>query len=515
MKEKKNMKKISIILMAVLTLGLTSCDLEQLPYNSIPDTEALQNPTDFANMRVGLYSSLRAMNSGDSFINATELMTDGFNGVVGWSNTLGLIHRWQVNAQDGTFETVYSNYQGLIARANFIIQGADKLEITEKGGFNQADSLSAILTVGESYFIRAYCLFNLAQFFCADYEAATASEPNSGVSYSLVYAPTSDASKYPGRYTLAQTYEQIKSDLVEARKRVYTKGGTSLGYVTDDVITALEARVALAMDDYATAAAKATELINNGRYMLAGDAESINSLWVSDGSGEAIWMIPTPSGTQNELSGQTGLRYQPYTAGSTPDFIPTQELIDIFSNKDMRFNTYFLKSTLTTTNGVTADVYTFNKYPDHTGIYEAQSGETYRFRYQPKVFRIAEMYLIAAEAFAKSGNLGQATLYLNELEANRIEDFQDRSYNSVDGLMTELKLERRRELLGEGMRLFDLKRWHEGFTRGTPQQINICVFPGSNATTAMKVDANNNRLVWPIPQSEMDSNPQMVQNPGY
>ena len=81
--------------------------------------------------------------------------------------------------------------------------------------------------------------------------------------------------------------------------------------------------------------------------------------------------------------------------------------------------------------------------------------------------------------------------------------------------MTELKLERRRELLGEGMRLFDLKRWHEGFTRGTPQQMNICVFPGSNATTAMKVDANNNRLVWPIPQSEMDSNPQMVQNPGY
>ena len=45
--------------------------------------------------------------------------------------------------------------------------------------------------------------------------------------------------------------------------------------------------------------------------------------------------------------------------------------------------------------------------------------------------------------------------------------------------------------------------------------MNICVFPGSNATTAMKVDANNNRLVWPIPQSEMDSNPQMVQNPGY
>ena len=73
------------------------------------------------------------------------------------------------------------------------------------------------------------------------------------------------------------------------------------------------------------------------------------------------------------------------------------------------------------------------------------------------------MYLIAAEAYAKSGDLGQASLYLNDLEANRIEDFQERNYNSVDGFMTELKLERRRELLGEGMRLFDLKRWHPRF----------------------------------------------------
>ena len=81
--------------------------------------------------------------------------------------------------------------------------------------------------------------------------------------------------------------------------------------------------------------------------------------------------------------------------------------------------------------------------------------------------------------------------------------------------------ERRREFLGEGMRLFDLKRWNDDVTRSTPQQmdvegefVDIAQSPGANTTQLVR-EAGNDRFVWPIPRQEIDANPQVVQNPGY
>lgn len=80
--------------------------------------------------------------------------------------------------------------------------------------------------------------------------------------------------------------------------------------------------------------------------------------------------------------------------------------------------------------------------------------------------------------------------------------------------MTEVQNEREREMVGEATRLFDLKRWHKGFKRGVPQQLDLCLLPGAT-TTGFSLDANSPKLTWPIPKHEIDVNKKLVQNPGY
>jgi hypothetical protein len=506
------MKKITIILTALIALGFTSCDLETLPHNSIIDEDALQTPTDFKNIEIGLYSPLRGMCSG-GFYNLPELQSDEFNAVTGFSNTYGDIHTWQFNAQSSSIESLWSTPQGLIGRCNYVIDYAAKVDTTNADVFDASEQALVTKVVGEAYFLRAYCLSRMVEYFCPAYSSSTAEQANSGLAYNVHYAPTSDNSKYPGRNTLAETYAQIKSDINEAKSRITAAGEISSAYITTDVITALEARVALEMGDYSTAAQKAASLIDSGTYPLVTDAESLEDMWRNDGGTETIWQLPIPS--TNELAGQTGERFLPYTEGSSPDYIPTQSFIDLYSANDYRLEVFFRNDEITTTGGVTADIKEFNKFPDTTAVYNALKTEASRFQSEPKVFRIAEMYLIAAEAYAQSGDLDNAAKYLNELEASRIEGYENQTFANVSSLMTELRNERCRELAGEGFRISDLRRWNLGVIRGTPQQLNICSLAGSTSTTSLNRTVSDIRMIYPIPKSETDANPQIVQNPGY
>lgn len=512
------MKKIYLIALSVLTLGMTSCEMDLKPYNSIPDTEALQSYNDFKNMRVGIYSPLRTVNSG-TFLLTSEIMTDNFNAMVGFSNSYGDMYRWQFNPQTSDFETIWADYQIMIGRCNYIIQNAALLDLTDTEKFSETQVTEIKQVIGEAHFIRAYALFNLAQYFCADYEASTADKAHSGVAFSTVYAPTSDNSKYPGRSTLAETYAQIKSD-IQAAKPLIPATPTSLNktnpvaYVSQDLITAFEARVALAMDDYATAAAKAVELINGGSYALCETADEILDMWQNDNTSEAIWQIPIPSA--NELASQTGQYFLPYNDGSTPDYIPSGDFLSIWFANDLRIKGYFKVAKLTTSNGTTGTVMMLNKYPDDSGIHQnVVKTENGRWQSEPKVFRIAEMYLIAAEAYAQLNDVTNGAKYLNALQSKRYEGFTDETYGNASELMNEVKNERRREMVAEGTRLFDLKRWHMGVTRTMTQQDDLCLFPGSAVTTKLTKSADDPKMILPIPKAEIDANPQIKQNTGY
>jgi starch-binding outer membrane protein, SusD/RagB family len=80
-------------------------------------------------------------------------------------------------------------------------------------------------------------------------------------------------------------------------------------------------------------------------------------------------------------------------------------------------------------------------------------------------------------------------------------------------LMTEIRNERTRELLLEGFRLDDLRRWNLGFTRSTPQNMNL-IETGVNYNQKT-VPAGDPKFTWGIPANDLTINPNMTQNPGW
>lgn len=138
------MKKIYVILLSVLTLGLASCEMDLKPYDAIPDTDALKSYNDFKNMRMGLYSPLRGQNSG-SFLLVPEIMTDNFNAMVGFSNSYGDMYRWQYTPTTAEFETIWSSFQVLIGRANYIIQNAAAVDLTDTEKFSETQDRKSVV----------------------------------------------------------------------------------------------------------------------------------------------------------------------------------------------------------------------------------------------------------------------------------------------------------------------------------------------------------------------------------
>ena len=128
------------------------------------------------------------------------------------------------------------------------------------------------------------------------------------------------------------------------------------------------------------------------------------------------------------------------------------------------------------------------------------------------------MYLIIAEAGAMGTETGKANDALNAIRKARIEGYTDQNLNG-QALITAVREERGKELIGEGFRISDLRRWKMGFQRTTAytaeySDVPTILTPASAQTT---YSVGDYRYLLPIPVGEIDANPQLAghQNPGY
>lgn len=139
------------------------------------------------------------------------------------------------------------------------------------------------------------------------------------------------------------------------------------------------------------------------------------------------------------------------------------------------------------------------------------------------VFRLAEMYLIFAEASLKTGKDKDLALqYVNAIRARQSVEMPALSVLSEPAVRNE----RRIELAFEGLRYFDIKRWDIGSTAlngkvygtrmGTVDHATgKVVWSGDRIVAEERNFKADRKYLLPIPQSEMDLNSNMVQNPGY
>ena len=188
---------------------VTSCDMNLEPQGSLSTDTSELSFDDMTKLRMGLYPSFRSLSSG-SYITIPELMMDKFNGTLDNGNRNGLLANKLFNSSTGEFETIYYNEYSAIAAANFVMQEIEKFKAS-----NTVEGEDALLLEryeGEAKFFRAYYYWYLFEHFCQPYTADKAQTPALGLSLQLTYAPGGISSNYPGRSTMEETLNAIKSD---------------------------------------------------------------------------------------------------------------------------------------------------------------------------------------------------------------------------------------------------------------------------------------------------------------
>ena len=503
------MKKIlfaTLALVASISV-FNSCDLNEYPDTAINTEEAMESAADCNNFLVGIYASSKSLFSG-FYMYSTDLMTDSYHAVKNFGNWDGDYYTYHILASDSNVSAVWFNYYAVIGNCNFLIAGTRKL--LDSGKLSDADTKTVQEYYGVACFFRAFLYYRLTQYFCKDYDPATADSVY-GVPVVTEYAPTGDSSKYPHRGTLAKTYKQITDDIAEAEANVTSAGKVNSGYVTADVVQALKARVALSMEDYPTAYNTASALVASNTYELEKDADKFAAGWIDDDLKEVIWqpiiVDPSDGGSAcsyfiHNTSGKAG--------EDDPQYFPEKWVLDIYdSDTDIRYNAYFASRDINfRDNKGTLTI--LIKFPGNPKLNTSAAS---RYVNMPKVFRIAEQYLIAAEAAYYNNDEVNAREYLNALRQNRGFTVADNLTSTGDALRQDIRDERVRELFGEGFRLSDIKRYHIGFTRDAGQDPDM-IQPLAND---LSLPADSPEFIWPIPTDEITANPQIKdeQNEGY
>ncbi len=532
------MKKLFNILALSAVVLSVSCDMDKKPQNAIDPKDAFNSVSTIEALELGAYARLKD-NYGISNTIVADIQADYVNAISGFLNTYGDNYYWTFQRNNDVVTDVWQTCYLSINQCNFILAGIAEAIADDRLGFDADTQRRLELVKGRCYLIRALSYSTLAERFCAAYDKATASKEFSGVPWIDEYDPD----KKPGRATLEEIYGHIKQDIAEAKSRLQSQPGSANAiFLNRDCVTALEARVALQTGDYKTAYDAATSLTGSSAYALVADAKALRDMWVYDRSDEIIFKfaaskteIPTAFGTPMYMDQQSGTNDSGSNSGAPkhawqPDYVPTQEVIDLFDAADWRFGVYFkntgkmsereyaLAGSRAVPDGYTM-VSKFSGNPDY------RTTDAWNYANTWKVFRLAEMYLIAAEAAAMDNSVGDAAAPLNALRKQR-----GLAELSTVGLK-EVKEERRRELLMEGFRLTDLKRWGDEMKRGESQFVafyrvdyisNQYVldkedFLSVEVARDLNVTADDYRFVWPIPEDEIFANQvlQSQQNPGW
>jgi hypothetical protein len=258
------------------------------------------------------------------------------------------------------------------------------------------------------------------------------------------------------------------------------------------------------MQDWDAAIEHSTVLIDSDAFMLATarsyatDTQTfLQYLWTNDTSYENIWRIGYTATSYGGAQGSVFLNFTTDYTYYYPDYVPAQWVLDLYDSGDMRYNAYFANAQTGYPHQLTWPLLV--KYYGNEGLMQ---NLIYHVN-MPKPLRLAEQYLIRAEAYCQKANYSSASADLSALRESRFSAGGTISVNAGNWQQT-ISDERVRELYMEGFRLHDLKRWGKGFER-TPQSQT------QSEGSSLKIEAGDPLFVWPIPNHEIVSPGSQIQ----
>jgi hypothetical protein len=489
------MKKINQLIVAASFLIVTGC--EKILEPDVADTGRVTLETFYVNYNGalqginGVHASLREPYRNMWWVDV--ISDDGQNNAGG--------DQQSIDFEFGTIQTnssvaanLWASYFSTIYRANTFINRAPGISLQGNQNILRNQFL------GEAYFIRSLCYYNLVQLF--------------GDVPLVINEITNTENLQTPRTPATQVLQQVEADLLEALKTlpirhpnpnliqplVNISGGMEVGRPTAGSAKALLGTLYLLRGEPAKAETVLKEVVNSNVYSLMSNyANNFGGTSGTKNNAESVFEIQyaTPAqvpGGSHDFSFQFGpVEDNNYLARNRPTDNTMSESVDLFNTLVQAFPAGDNRRTISVRYNVQSPVRSITaKY------YVPGAGNQGSVNWP--VFRYSEVLLLLAEALQAQSKDAEALTELNKVRAHPRTGLTALSGLTGNALRDAIRLERRLELNMECKRLFDLRRWG----------IHITTLQ----THGRPLQAGTNGYL-PIPQGEIDKNPQFTQNAGY
>lgn len=491
---KNYITKIALIFGVMI---FTSCEdfLDKAPLDTI-GTESELNETDAIALVNAAYQPLQWPKIYNMRIWTTDIVAGNSN-VGGSGGTDGIetvdLANFNASSTNGAALDLWRGPYPGILRCNIVLQRLPSLDI---------DETLENRIMGEAYFLRAHYYFILVRIF-GDVPLQT--EP-------LVAGSDLNQPRTPK----AQVYEQIISDCENAIEMLPVKSSYSsenLGRACKEAAQAMLAKVYLTLGTDYQKVVDLCKAIEDLGYNLStmSYAENFNPL-VDNGS-ESLFEVQYTGSTNYNfwnndcqaswLSTYMGPRNSGWVGGSWGWQHVTKEFVDSYEAGDLRKDVTILYKGCPKFDDKDYDPawsltgYNVRKFLAPKTISPEYNTNPNNFI----VYRFADVLLMKAEALNELGKSDLARIPLNIVRKRA--GLTDITTTDKSVMKEAIIHERRMELAFEGHRWFDLIRIDNG-----DYAVNFLKSIG-------KKNVNKDRLLYPIPQDEIDANPNMDKNPGY
>jgi starch-binding outer membrane protein, SusD/RagB family len=499
------------VILGILSLMTVSCEKEYEPSDMITPDKLIQMPEGLTYIANGNYSMFKDVltfngveNQNYSYLRQYFFLSDfaGDDVTCGQVTTDPFYLSFTQDhtpSQENTSYFWYVSYK-MISATNLVISYYERGEMADQSAAN-------LQLVGENYFVRAFAHFSLMNIFARPYTH----DPNGP---GIIIRNSDNEPVEKPRSTVSEVYEFILNDLRTAASLMKPNTMRGKGYASVYAAYAMMSRVFLYMEEPDSVIKYSDLVINSGKFSITDDYP--NYFRNAPSSDETIWcIIYAIQDDLKKFGSVASMYYSDGNSGWGEEYASDLYRALVEQNPEDTRNQYVVplldnNGNVVAKQGTGIRIYYVSKFSFQDGSPTLSS---------PVMFRISEMYLNRAEAYARKGDDASAMNDLDQIRLHR--GLENKLFNgSVPSGKTAFETvldERRMELAWEGHRTFDVYRNKQDMNRSywgyhlpglKESDVNYNI-----SAPASFINWNDARIIYYIPENEIRINTACTQNP--